>query len=93
MSTDCATAEARVVGWTTAGVRVALAANGGCGRCAARGGCGARWLLRRSDDRRELEIDTEQPRSDCLTSAPGRNRPTTQLCYHCGLIAAVLLLF
>lgn len=60
MSTDCATAEARVVGWTTAGVRVALAATGGCGRCAARGGCGARWLLRRSDDRRELEIDTEQ---------------------------------
>lgn len=60
MSDDCATAEARVVSWTTAGVRVALMAAGGCGRCDARGGCGARWLLRRSDDRRELEIATEQ---------------------------------
>ena len=60
MSGDCATAEARVVGWTTSGVRVALAASEGCGRCAARGGCGARWLLHKSDDRREIEIDTEQ---------------------------------
>ncbi|MBY5969428.1 SoxR reducing system RseC family protein [Halomonas denitrificans] len=85
MSGSCATAEATVVGWTLDGIRVAVKPQPGCGQCAARGGCGARWLSQDTPERRELEVAT--------TSRPPIGKPVTIRLASATLVRASVLMY